>query len=274
MQKLAIFCLLLSLVSSCEKQTDWDLQTGNMDLLVVDGIITNEFKLQTITITRPVSGINDTPEPVRGATVLVSSDQLAHTFVEDSLHPGRYASEKPFKGIAKKTYSLLITSGNQVYSSKAELAPPAGNFDFIRYQKGESDHKYHFTRVPTQYSPVLPARYEIQLDWSKVPGYENENPDLCRMTVYYYTLPTMDVSEVFAPGTENITFPAGTVLTERRYSLTDEHAAFIRALLLETTWQGGYFNTASANIPTNLSTGAIGFFGACGVLQKQEIAGL
>lgn len=273
MQKLAIFCVLMFLLSSCEKRTDWVLQSGNIDLLVVDGIITSEFKLQSITITKPVSGINDSPEPVRGATVLVSSDQLAITFKEDSLFSGRYISEKPFQGIPKKTYSLLITSGNQVYSSKAELAPPINNFDFIRYQKSESDHKYHFTRVPPQYNPVLPGMYEILLDWSGVPGYENEKPELCLKTVYYYTLPTMDVSEVFAPGIENVSFPAGTILTERRYSLTEEHAAFIRALLLETTWQGGYFNTASANIPTNLSTGAIGFFGACGVLQKQEIAG-
>jgi hypothetical protein len=76
---------------------------------------------------------------------------------------------------------------------------------------------------------------------------------------------------VFAPNSQNINFPMGTVLIQRRYSLTDEHATFIRSLLLETAWQGGLFNTASANITTNLSQGAVGFFGACGVVEKTEV---
>lgn len=112
--------------------------------------------------------------------------------------------------------------------------------------------------------------YEVLLDWSSAPGYENENPDSCKIKLYYYTLPTLDVSEVFAPDFEKVSFPSHTIITERRYSLTDEHAAFLRALLLETTWQGGFFNTANSNIPTNLSEGAKGFFGACGVVEKTE----
>jgi hypothetical protein len=113
--------------------------------------------------------------------------------------------------------------------------------------------------------------YEILLDWANAPGFENSNADSCKAKLYYYTLPTLDVSEVFAPTLEAVSFPKGTILTERKYSLTDEHAAFIRALLLETTWSGGYFNTASANVPTNLSKGAVGFFGACGVAEKVEV---
>jgi len=77
---------------------------------------------------------------------------------------------------------------------------------------------------------------------------------------------------IFAPNLEKLTFPPGTVITERKYALTDEHAAFIRAVLLENTWQGGFFNTASADIPTNLSEGAKGYFGACGVVEKSETA--
>lgn len=257
---------------SCEEQTDWNLKTAGNDFIVVDGLITNEFKVQTITITRPVSVINEKPQPVSGAVVLVSSDLLTHTFIEDYSLPGTYRSVKPFTGLRNKTYTLLITSGTNVYSSKAELQPAVEKFNLPDYQKDKSDNKYYFTKVPVPYFPVLPAMFEIQLNWSSAPGYESENPDLCKAKVYYYTLPTIDVSEVFAPGIEKVGFPSGTVITGRRYSLTGEHAAFLRALLLETTWSGGYFNTASANLPTNLSSGAIGFFGACGVAEQSEIA--
>jgi hypothetical protein len=81
----------------------------------------------------------------------------------------------------------------------------------------------------------------------------------------FYTLKTLDVSEVFAPAVEEISFPAGTIIEERRYSLTAAHAEYLRTLLSETTWQGGLFTTPSANVATNLSAGATGFFGVCAV---------
>jgi hypothetical protein len=272
MKKLLTSLILLLFLVSCEEQTDWDLKKSDYDFIVVDGIITNELKVQTVTIMKPVTVLNGTPEPVSGATVLVSSNLLTHTFHEDQLHPGTYLSDNAFTGIRNQTYSLLITSGTRTYSSKAVLSPAVQDFAFINYQKDPDDDKYRFVSSPFPYNPTMSAMYEVQLDWSSALGYENQNPDSCRAKLYYYTLPTLDVSELFAPGIEKITFPSGTVITERRYSLTDEHAAFLRAVLLETTWQGGYFNTASANIPTNLSTGAMGFFGACGVLEKQETA--
>jgi hypothetical protein len=81
----------------------------------------------------------------------------------------------------------------------------------------------------------------------------------------FYTLPTLDVSEIFAPVMESISFPAGTIITERRYSLTPEHAEFLREMLLETSWTGGLFSVANSNVTTNLSEGAAGYFGACSV---------
>jgi hypothetical protein len=271
MQKILTYLFITILLVSCEKQTDWNLQSADNTFIVVDGIISNELKVQTLTIMKPVSILNGQPEPVNGATVLVSSNLLAHTFHEDTLHPGTYVSDRAFTGIRNETYSLSITSGNRNYSSKAMLEAPSG-FKFIDYQFDTKDNLYRFSSVPFPYNPSLSAMFEIQLDWSTAPGYENQNPDSCRAKVFYYTLPTLDVSELFAPTMEKITFPPGTVITERRYSLTNEHAAFLRALLLETTWNGGYFNTASANVPTNLSAGAMGFFGACGVVEKQETA--
>jgi hypothetical protein len=269
MKKLLTYIILMLLLTSCEEQTDWDLQPGNNDFIVVDGIITNELKVQKITIMKPVTKINDQPQPITGATVLVSSNQLTYNFHEDPDQPGIYLSDKAFIGIKNRTYSLLITTNNKVYSSKAVLAPPA-EFVFLEYAINPDEGDYRITLVANPFKPEKPAMYEILLDWSAVEGYENLNPDSCKAKLFYYTLPTLDINEVFAPLAENITFPSGTVITERRYSLTDEHAAFIRALLLETTWQGGLFNTASANVTTNLSVGAAGFFGACGVVEKTE----
>ena len=273
MQKLFTYLILIVLLASCEELSEHTLHTENHDFIVVDGMITNEVKFQTITLSKPVSQLNEKPQPVSGATILVSSELQVYTFHEDSTDAGRYISDIQFTGIRNRTYSLLVTSGSDVYSAKAVLEPPVLLTEFIplQYVKNTDDDMYRIAKIPSNYNPANYAMFEIMLDWSTAPGYENLNPDSCRAKLYYYTLPTIDVSEVFAPGTEKITFPAGTIMTQRRYSLTYEHALFFRALLLETTWSGGYFNTAPANIPTNMSEGAAGFFGACGVMEKSEI---
>ncbi len=273
MKKLLLYLFLSLMLASCEEQSDWELQTADNDFIVVDGIITNEVKYQSITLSKPVTQLNEKPQPVSGATILVSSEQQLLSFHEDSEKSGTYISDTLFTGIRNRTYTLLITSGNKVYSAKAVLEPPVLQTEFVplTYEKNTDDNFYRITNIPTNYNPLSYAMYEILLDWSSAPGYEHANADSCLARLYYFTLPTIDVSEVFAPELEDVTFPAGTILTQRRYSLTSEHAAFMRALLLESTWTGGYFNTAPANIPTNMSAGAVGFFGACGVMEKVEV---
>lgn len=261
--------LFLLLLASCEEQSDWDLQPNTNDFVVVNGIITNELQTQHITISKPVEKLNAKALPVSGATVLVSTALLTHTFHEDPARPGNYISDKPFTGIRNQTYSLVITTGKKVISAKATLEPPA-EFVFLKY-KSAGEKKFYISSVASPYNPKRAAMYEILLDWSAVAGYQDQNPDSCKATLYYYTLPTIDVSEILAPTLEKVTFPKGTLITERRYALSDDYAAYFRALLLETTWSGGFFNTASANVPTNLSAGAIGYFAACGVVEKQDV---
>jgi hypothetical protein len=91
------------------------------------------------------------------------------------------------------------------------------------------------------------------------------DPEKCKKRLLFYTLTTLDVSQVFAPLVEEVSFPAGTRIDQRRYSLTPEHAAFIRSLLLETNWQGGVFPTDPANIQSNISEGGLGYFAVCAV---------
>ena len=49
-------------------------------------------------------------------------------------------------------------------------------------------------------------------------------------------------------------------------------AAYLRALLMETEWQGGAFDEASANLPTNITNGGLGYFAVCGVLADTLVA--
>lgn len=273
MKKLtALLCLLLSLVS-CEKETSWTLHTSDSNYIVVDGLITNENKIQQIKLTKPYTFDNDSPAVVSGASLVVSSNDKIYYFHEDQENPGTYLSNDLFAAKINREYSLLISYENKIVTSKARMAVGA-EFIFLRYTLDKDSRLYKITWVANPFNALRPAMYEILLDWSAVAGYENLTYDETHARLLYYSLPTIDVSQIFAPDMESIRFPSGTTITERKYSLTTEHAAYLRALLSETTWQGGLFNTAPANLPTNLSGNGMGYFGICAVTQKTEIAGV
>lgn len=245
---------------------------GSHNFIVVDGIITNEKKVQIIRLSNPVDNLNDIPAPVTGATIIVTLQDSIYNFHELPGNLGTYVSNNEFAGQKNKIHSLFITVGSNVYSAKANMEAGA-LFSLFGYALNKETNLYHITKVyNNEFNPNRPAMFEILLNWSQVPGYQETDPEACKVRLLYYVLPTLDVSQVFAPDIEQVNFPSGTIIEEKRYSLTTEHAEFLRELLSETTWQGGLFNSAAANIPTNLSQGAVGYFGASSVTSRTEIA--
>jgi hypothetical protein len=264
MKKVAFTIFVVFILSGCVKKTEWPISEKTLNLIVVDGIITDESKSQTIRITLPVKQLNSPPLPVTGADVLISNEDSTWQLTENPVNSGLYLTEPTFHTQSGKTYTLLIYLDDQIYSAKAYMSPGTV-FKELQYVKNEDNDLFHIDWVASAFSSMDPAMWEVLLDWSKVPGYENSDSASCHARMLFYTLPTLDVSEIFAPEMEQVSFPAGTIINERRYSVTPEHAEFLRELLLETNWTGGMFSLANANVMTNLSSGAIGYFGACSV---------
>ncbi len=270
MKKIFLYFLLLVSLSGCEKKIDWSLKSQVSRLIVVDGIITGEpSKTQTLTLTFPVTELNAKPGPVTGANILISDEDSVFHMTEQPAGSGVYKSVNKFQAREGKNYSLLIFYGDQVISAKSAMVPGLP-FSFLVYSKDDDSGLYHISWVGSSFSTKSPAMWEVLLDWSKVPGYQQADSMKCKARLLFYTLSTLDVSEIFAPSVEKVSFPAGTTINETRYSLTPEYAEFIREVLLETQWQGALFNTIPANVPTNLSAGGAGFFAVCGVYSISQ----
>ncbi|MBK7174230.1 MAG: DUF4249 family protein [Bacteroidales bacterium] len=267
---LALLLMLLGL-NACEEQTDWDLQTVPSDMIVVESVITNEMKQQSVKITFPQEGYNDSVLPVRGAEVIVTVNGNVYNFKESPDQPGIYLSNVPFEGKPGKEHSLLISYGNKVFTAKSGMVNWQGNFGEGIYVTRKDDNLYRLVWLSRPYHPKKALMYELLIDWSHLPAWKDSSWSSTHARMFYYTLPTLDVSEIFAPAIEAVRFPLGTKITERRYTLTPQHADFVRDLLSETTWQGGYFSSAPSNVGTNLSSGAIGYFGACAVLSNTSV---
>ncbi len=254
--------ILLVLLTSCVEEVDWTVSGELEDLIVVDAVITNEVKVQELKINYPVKSLNEIPVPVNGASVFLSNEDTTYQLTEGPGNTGIYYSEDTLIAQLDKNYSLLILHNDNVYSSQAYMVK-GFPFPELKYSRNDDDDLFHIDYVASAFETSDPAMWEVIIDWSSVAGYENFDPGKCRKRLMFYTLTTLDVSEVFAPEIENVSFPEGSIIDQRRYSLTDEHEEFIRAMLLETDWQGGFFPTENANVSTNLSEGAIGYFGIC-----------
>jgi hypothetical protein len=203
---------------------------------------------------------------------LVSSGDSAWTFTENPASPGDYRPPAWFFARTGQSYTLLVSAGGTVYTARAGIVE-GELFPALRFAQDEESGKYYVDWVANAFSTADPAMWEVLADWSAMPGYETADSASTHARLLFYTLPTLDVSEIFAPMMERVLFPAGTVVTERRYSLTASHAGFSREMLLETAWTGGIFSVSPAGVTTNLSNGACGWFGVCSVTELSVIAG-
>lgn len=260
---LTLGCMLV--LFACEVPVDWELQPEGTGQLVVDAILTDELKFQQLMLTESYPDPNGQPPPVSGAQVWVETDSELYPFREDADTPGLYRSEQAFAGVFNTTYSLVIEWGGKRYEAREQLARvlPFVPFEFQRV--GQTAF-FQIANPPNLFSPHEQAMYQVDIEWPQEGSVEAR-----RAQLRYFTFSTVDVPEVFRPEQERVVFPAGSVVRVRKYGLSPEFAEFFRALMLETTWQGGPFDEASGLIPSNVDGGALGFFGVCAVRERVQV---
>jgi hypothetical protein len=264
MKKSALFLFLLMFtLASCEKQADWQLRPVDELPLVIRGGITDETKAHQVSISYPATSLSGPEQPVSGALVSITDGTQTWWLTESDSQQGNYLSDPGLTGITGKYYTLEVKVGEKIYRA-TDYMPANSWFAPLKYVK-TNNGLYQVSWVASAYHPGSPAMYEILIDWTGVQGYEGLPEAECRAKLYYFTLTSIDVSELFKPEFEKVQFPSGSLITERRYSLSAAHETFLRSMLIETSWNGGFFDANSANLQGNLSSGATGFFYASSV---------
>ncbi len=262
-KKTIAILMILFFFASCVEKVDWPTQTVSNTNIVVDGIITNEYKQHAITLSLPTTELNQIPEAISGATVTITNGDTTFTLSETPIGSGIYLTDS-IQATENKTYTLSISYKSKTYTAQTYLSSVNSIIPITYFFNSADSTFYYDWKIDVFFAEN--AMHELLFDWSKVTGYENLDSSQNHFLGYIYTLKTIDVNEIFAAQKENAIFPAGTIIVEKKYSLTPEHANYIRALLSETQWNGNVFEASPANLPTNLSEGAIGFFGGCEVL--------
>ena len=264
--KILFLLFVLLLGWSCgEEVIPWNLQEGHSDLLVVEGMLTNERKVHQVKISRPMADPNSDPEMVRGALVNIFVDTISVRLRESE--PGLYNSGPNVRAVFGKVYTLFIYYQGTEYYATAFMVPVTP-MDPLRYHKIDGQNNLYALDLSETDDPSM---MEIILDWSHLPAYQGVPPEDTHARIVYYTVNSVDVNEMFRPNKEIVYFPAGTRVNRRKYSLSPPHEDFVRTLMAETEWRGGSFDVQPGNVQTNLSEGAIGYFSASTVVADSSV---
>ena len=255
MRKLTIFSILIaiaSLFASCKKEFDLNLNGQNKNLLVVEGMITDQNEPQFIRLSRTVSYLNQVkPQPVENATVVVNVDGKDIAFTQQS--PGVYYAPSSFVGEVGKTYNLTITVDGQVYKSSSKMNKPQ-MMDAASTRTHEFDADYFeirltFTDNPDKGDFILfkYARNGQLIDTLNKWSYYND-----KITNGQY----FDNIRVFG----DVEGSVGDQITVYSYSISEEFKNFIDAAESATDEPLPFFPPPGAAITGNISNGAVGFF--------------
>lgn len=253
--------------TSCVNEFPFSTDVPQANTVVVEGEITNEYKNHKIYVSR-LSRYQDTSRnALRGAKVAVSSGDS--TFFYSETESGVYTSDNKFIGISNQVYYLHIEINDTIIISAETTMKPCTPSDPITFKKHDNG-KLSIKHVAEPYVPENPAKYIIRINWQ-------ENKKQKNATLYYYSLTTVNIAELFAPETQETFFPAGAEIIETKYSLDDDYESYIRSLLAETMWSGGYFDEAHGNLHSNIKTESrnvttAGYFSASTIITDTIIA--
>jgi len=251
-----LFVIVLFLLESCTERIELELNEGDNLKLVVDAWITNEAGPHKVTLSRTTSYFENEAAPrVSGAEVRI--EQGNETIVLEESEKGEYLTPVEFKGEVGKTYQLKIEVEGELYESSATLSR-VPKIDSLGYRYYDEDDFYSvllYTKEPMGVGDFYLFR-----------SYKNGSltADTLR-NADFVSDEFVDGSDI--PGVEvgYEDLEIGDMAILEMLSISEEAHDFFLAIMLETDYRGGPFDTPPANIPSTISNGAFGFFNASAI---------
>jgi hypothetical protein len=255
---LAIFALFNT---SCTERIELELNSDEHVRLVVEGWITNQQKAHSVKLTTTTSYFeNESAPKVSGAVVSITDGANTYALAENE--PGMYYTDPSVSGSIGSTYTLNVDWNDESFSASAYLDTVSA-IDSVGYEYWEDleDPMYN--------------GYDLFLFTQELPGVG----DFYMWRVLINGVSVRDtlnqivfVEDDFVDGNyiggwnfEYIDAEVGDNVTVEQLSIEAEANAIFLGIMLETEWRGGPFDTPPANVPSNISNGALGYFGAAGV---------
>jgi Domain of unknown function (DUF4249) len=251
----------LLLLPACQKVINVDLNVAAPHI-VIEGLVSDSRGPFTVTISKSGSYFNQPVlETVSGAQVIISDDSgVTDTLIE--MASGVYVTSKT-RGIPGRTYTLKVISEDQEYEGSSTMYSHV-NIDSLVLEKNQSQridlggNNKNLTHVDIHCffkDPIEKNFYRV-----KVLKNDSINTENYRLYDDQYTN-GQEVEMRVANATPGDTFRIELLSLDQKtygYYRTLEDLLFTNPL----------FGSTPANPNTNLSNGALGYFGACAISFK------
>jgi len=126
------------LITSCVEE--FEAETESLEnLLVVEGLLTDETKYHTVALTRLFPFEEEDPRVETGASIKIVNSE-GEEFLFDETEPGKYTSKIQFSAQVGRSYTLDIeTSDRKDYKSEAVVLPPQNPIADLRAERMTND---------------------------------------------------------------------------------------------------------------------------------------
>lgn len=258
---------------SCVEEIDLaELNGPTTNKLVVEGSIISVNKEHSVKLSRTNTAVVTQPaQSVSGALVSISDGESTFWLKEKDLGTGIYLTDSTVKGEAGKTYTLTVEVDNKIYTASDKMEPvktfsERDNVFTSNYMFGSFERGFTLEIPLTTFGHSEPALREIGFLNSE----QAKEKDLNDKSVFYQ-FPGVEVNGLIPRIAEPIVFFEGDSMYQSRLSMSEAHYKYIKALLIQSEYFGGALGTVPADIPTNLSEGAVGFFSASDVVYSNFV---
>ncbi len=263
--------MVLAGLAACTERYDIELDSSYARL-VVDGKVTSDSLQHTLRLTTSTSYFyNEEPPAVTGAAVRLYDGEESIPYVEDAQRPGYYHAAEAFAGKAGRLYRIEI-----------ELAAPVG--DFSSYE-ASSLMPLTFGRIDSitlKYEPSfdfyllnLFATDPATTDFYKFDAYVNgkiltdtASRALVTDDKFFNGNNTNGLPVMFFRGDE---IKPGDTITLQLAAITEDYYRFFLELQTGSGSSNPLFSGPAANIRTNVSNGALGYFAAARLARASLI---
>jgi hypothetical protein len=261
------FLVPVLIITACTEPMELELDS-TFTRLVVEGSITTDTTTHRVKISKTTDFYDKgQPPAVSGAIVKISDGNNLVELSENPYGSGIYETPAGYYGTTGKTYTLLIEleeeiGGFTTYDASCLLRPTAEPDSIqVVYQPAWGDGfweiKLYAQDPPTQdYYKFLTYINDVLVTDSLQEVFVTDD----RFFNGNYTN-GIGVGYLNALTEDNVLRP-GDIVTLKMANLTEEYAHFIMTARIESGFNTPLFSGPPANVQSNVSNGAIGFFAA------------
>ncbi len=265
--------IILVIFSGCTESIDMDFKSEEPQL-VVDGFLTDQEKNHFVILTKTTDFLlNEEPPAVSGAIISITDGENEIILNELEEYPGFYLIPATYRGVHGKTYTLNISGVDinedgteETYQASNKMALPLElNSINLEWSLAQGEKSWHIEinakeREETKDFYAFAAHLNDDLIDDQISELEYfEDKYFNGNNLVDWWAQSIVEEESDGEVTEYILEVGDWVILDV-YSINEDFYDFIHAVNEETGIKIPLFSGPPANVPTNISNNARGFF--------------